>query len=167
MAFKFSPGIDTIQSGGGAVEALFAARGAKFKAKGNRLEAKNYDEAAAFSEKNALYEKMATEVKLTQLDRDIYRATGGTEADVAGAGFAASGSALDILADSAQQGALTRAVTLEQGLITEEGYKQQAKSYRTMAESSRIAADAQDDAAKGYQIAAGIKAATSIATLFI
>lgn len=152
-------------SAGGAVADLFAMRGAKFKAKGNRLEAAQYDRSAAFSEKNALYEKMATEVKLTQLDREIYRSQGGTAADVAGAGFAASGSALDILADSAAQGALARAVTLEQGLINEEGYREQAKSYRTMAESSRLAADAQDDAALGYSITAGIKGITAIAQL--
>lgn len=157
--------MQAVQAGGGAVEALFMQKGAKLKAKGNRLEAENYDRAAAFSEKSALYEKMATDVKLTQLDRDIYRSLGGTAADVAGSGFAASGSALDILADSAQQGALTRAVTQEQGLINEEGYREQAKSYRTMAESSRISAEAQESAAEMYGWSAAIKGVTAFMSL--
>jgi hypothetical protein len=44
-----------------------------------------------------------------------------------------AGSALDILRESASQGALTRAVTGEQGLSQEEGFHQQAASYRNMA----------------------------------
>jgi hypothetical protein len=52
--------------------------------------------------------------------------------------------------DSASQGALVKAVGAEQGLITEEGYKVQAESYKNMGEAARIAADAEDDAADGF-----------------
>jgi hypothetical protein len=45
-----------------------------------------------------------------QAEREMYQSLGQTKADVAGAGFAESGSALDLLRQSASQGALQQAV---------------------------------------------------------
>jgi hypothetical protein len=50
-------------------------------------------------------------------------ARGGIQASTAGSGFQASGSSLDILRDSASQGAIAHAVLGQQGLITEAGYQ--------------------------------------------
>ncbi len=47
---------------------------------------------------------------------------------MAGAGLGESGSALDILRDSASQGALTKATLGQQGLINEAGYQEQQQS---------------------------------------
>lgn len=161
MAF----GNDTFSAAGGAANDLFAAEGFKYKAKGNRLEMQNYNQAALLADQNAQFTQMSTAIKETQQQRDIDKALGGTRADVAGAGFAASGSALDILRDSAAQGALTKAVISQQGLITEAGYHQQAASYRTMADAANMAAHADEQAATGAYVSAGIKGITALATL--
>lgn len=161
MAF----GKDTFSAGGGAVSDIFAGIGYDYKAKGNRLEAENYDQAAAFADENALFTVAATNVKTAQAQRSIYQTLGGQQADIAAAGFSASGSALDLMRDSAAQGNLTKAVLSAQGQITETGYKQQAASYRTMAESARLAADAADWAQIGSFVSGAIKGITAIASI--
>src|SRR5690349_13868931 len=128
MAF----GTGTIGSVGGAVSDLFAADAHRTKGQGLRIEAENYDLASGFATKNAEFSRVSTGIKLAQQDRETYKALGGITADVAGAGFAMSGSALDIMRDSASQGALMSAVAGQQGLIQEEGYKVQAQSYTNM-----------------------------------
>lgn len=162
MAF----GAGTIGSIGGAVQDLFAADAHKAKAKGLRIEADNYDRSSAFSLQSAEFTETSTAIKQAQLDRDIYKTLGGQAADVAGAGFQATGTALDILRDSAAQGALTKAVGSLQGLITEEGYEVQAKNYTAMGEAARLAADAEDDAADGAVWSAGFKGIAAITSIF-
>lgn len=162
MAF----GKGTIDSIGGAVSDLFAAEGYKSKAKGLKFEKENYLEAAGMADKNAQFTELSTGIKIAQLDRSIYKSLGQTTADVAGAGFAASGSALDILADSAQQGSLTKSVTQQQGIIDAENYRVQAKSYRNMASAADVAIDAANDASTGAMISGGFKAAAAIFSLF-
>jgi hypothetical protein len=162
MAF----GSSTFTNLSGAVGDLFAAEGHKIKAEGNRVEAENYDLASQFSLQNVEFTKTSTAIKTSQTERENTKMLGGVSADVAGAGFAASGSALDILHESAAQGALTKSVGEFQGLITEAGYEQQAKSYQNMAKAARMAADAEDTAALGATITGGIKGIASIATLF-
>jgi hypothetical protein len=159
-------GKGTIDSLGGAVESLFAASAHSTKAKGLRIEAENYDLASGFATKNADFTEQSTAIKQSQLDRDIFKTIGGQAADVAGAGFAASGSALDILRDSAAQGALTKAVGAQQGLITEEGYRVQAETYTNMGKAALMAAEAEDNAALGSNISAGFKGAAAIASIF-
>ncbi len=162
MAF----GSATFTNLSGAVGDLFAAQGHKIKAEGNRVEAENYDLASQFSLQNVEFTKTSTAIKTSQLERENIKMLGGISADVAGAGFAASGSALDILRESAAQGALTKSVGEFQGLITEAGYEQQAKSYQNMAKAARMAAEAEDTAATGSQITGALKGIASIATLF-
>lgn len=159
----FSPG--TITSIGGAVNDLFGAEAHETRAKGLRLEAGNYDLASGYAAKNEKFTELSTGIKQAQLDRDLYKTIGGIGADVAGAGFAASGSALDIMRDSAAQGALVKAVGAEQGLITEEGYDVQAKTYSSMGEASRLAAGAEDEAATAARWSAGFKAAAAVASI--
>lgn len=162
MAF----GSGTMNSVGGAVQDLFAADAHRSKAQGLRIEAGNYDRSSEFSLKSAQFTETSTAIKQAQLDRDIYKTLGGQAADVAGAGFAASGSALDILRDSASQGALTKAVGSLQGLITEEGYEVQAKNYTAMSAAARLAADAEDHAATGAEWSAAFKGAAAITSIF-
>ena len=95
MAF----GAGTINSIGSAASDLFSIGTHRTKAQGLRIEAENYDRSAAFSEMNARFTETSTAIKQSQQDRETYRALGGIQADVAGAGFASSGSALDILRD--------------------------------------------------------------------
>lgn len=162
MAF----GKGTIDDTAGAVSDLFAAKAYGFKAKGAEFEKQNYELAAKFARQEEDYTAMATRIKAAQQDRDLFKSLGQTRADVAGAGFAESGSALDILRESAAQGALTKAVTEQQGLITMEGQEQEAKSYENMAQAAQVAIDAAHTAQTGSFISAGFKAVSSIASIF-
>lgn len=161
MAF----GKDTFSLAGGAVDSLFSGLALQTKAKGSRIEAENYDLSANLSLENERYTRHSTEIKQLQTDRDIYRSQGETRADIAGSGLSMSGSALDILKDSASQGALTKAVMGEQGYLEEASYQQQADSFKLMASASRMAAAADDTAAVGSFISSGIKAASGLGTL--
>lgn len=162
MAF----GSGTIDSAAGAVSDLFAAKAYKFKAKGAAFEKENYERAAVLARKNEEYEAAATRIKAAQQDRDLFKSLGQTRADIAGAGFTEGGSALDILRESAAQGALTKAVTEQQGLINIEAYEEQAKSYVNMAQAAQVAIDAANTAATGSMWSAGFKGLSAVASLF-
>lgn len=193
---------------GGAVSDLFAASGYKSKAQGHMLasqghllgaranrmrregqemEADLYDESALFTRQNERIARNSTEIKLLQEDRKIMRTMGGQAADVAASGFASSGSALDILRASAAEGALTKQVLGQQGLIEETALEHQAESYDVMARASRlsgemselaaqkeelaaqgevVAANAANKAATGSKITAGLKIAGAVFSLF-
>lgn len=139
----------------GAESTRLTAEGLRQKAHGDIAEAESYDLAAGLARQNEQFTRTSTEIKQTQLDRDLFKATGQTQADVAGAGFANKGSALDILRESASQGALQRAVLGQQGLITEAGYEEQAKSYETMAKAGRWAAGKETEIAGRTDVIAG------------
>lgn len=163
MAF----GTGTIGSIGGAVQDLFASEAHKSKAQGLRIEAGNYERSSEYALQNAAFTETSTAIKQTQLDRDIFKTLGGVEADVAGGGFAMSGSALDIMRDSAAQGALTKAVGGLQGLITEEGYEVQSKNYAEMGKAAMLAAEAEDTAAEGAVWSSVFKGAAAVASIFL
>ena len=151
MAF----GSSTFTDLGGAVSDLFAADADKAKAQGDLIEGQNYTLAAGLAGQNEKFTETSTAIKQVQLDRSIYQTIGAQQADIAGAGFANSGSSLDLLRSSAQQ-----------GVIQEAGYQEQQTSYTNMAQAAQIAANAEDEAAKGADIGAAFKFAGSIATLF-
>ena len=163
MAF----GTSTFNFAASAVGDLFSAEAARSKAAGDRIEGKNYGLAAELAEQNVAFTKQSTEIKEYQQARTVSQTIGEQRADVAAAGFGDSGSSLDLLRDSASQGALQHAVIQEQGLITEAGYEEQAQSYRNMQIAANMAADAEDKAATGLDITAGIKGLASVATLFL
>jgi hypothetical protein len=167
-AFGFGGGLSgsTFSDFGGAVSDLFGASAAKSKAAGLRTEAEQYTLAAGFADQNAQFTKQSTAIKEFQQGRDIMKTIGQQQAAVADSGFAASGSALDLERDSANQGAIAQGVLAQQGLIEEAGYEEQAASYRLMADAANQAANSADKAATGDTIAAVIKGAAGIATLF-
>lgn len=150
----------------GAASDLFSIDAHHAKAKGDLIEAQNYDLASGLAQQNEKFTEVSTSIKQSQLDRENYKMLGGQAADVAGAGFAASGSALDLMRDSASQGALTKAVGEQQGLITEAGYDEQSKSFQNMSAAAHVAADAENQAADNAMITGGIKGIAAIATLF-
>lgn len=159
-------GANTFSDVAGGVSDLFAAEADRTKAQGDILEQQNYLQAAKFAGDEATYTGWSTNIKEAQQTREITQSLGRTTADVAGAGFASSGSAGDILRDSAGQGALAKMVTGEQGLITEAGYQEQATSYNNMAAAAGVAASAERTAATGADITGGLKMAAGVATLF-
>lgn len=153
------PSANQFSAAGNAASDLFGGIGLLYKAKGSRLEAQQYDKAAALARLNEQFAKTSTDIKVAQEQRDIYKQVGGQESDIAASGFEASGSALDILRESASQGALTKAVIGQQGLIEEAGYEEQAQSYDLMAKASREAAKADTWGAVGKFVGAAINIA--------
>lgn len=162
MAF----GASTVSGIGGAVSDLFAASADKSKAQGDFIEAQDYGLASTLAQQNEQFTATSTAIKEAQQQRQVTQTLGSTSADVAGAGFAASGSALDLMRDSAAQGALTHAVLGQQGLITEAGYQEQAQSYTNMQQAATIAGNAENTAATGADIGAAIQGVSAVASLF-
>lgn len=155
----------TFQAIGGAAQDLFSVGSFKLRAEGNRLQAETYDKAAELSLQNKQFAETSAAIKDMQIQRGIYGVLGEQAAAVASSGFEASGSALDLLRDSAAQGALHKAVASQQGLIEEAGYEQQARAYRTQAETARMAAKEADRAAAFAPWSAAIKIASAVASI--
>jgi hypothetical protein len=171
MAF----GNATFANASGAVSDLFqsqaTADGLRLKAKGSLVEGENYDRASVLADRNAMFAEESTGVKQLMADRQILQGIGREEADIAGAGFANTGSAIDLLRSSSQQGALQKQLIGRQGLITEEGYREQSKSYSNLAEFSRMSATTQNQMAdraetSGY-ITSALKGAAAFATMYV
>jgi hypothetical protein len=100
------------------------------KSKGDTLEGTQYGEAATLSDLNARFTEQSTAIQTAQADRALFGVMGTQRADIAASGFGEGGSGGDILRDSASQGALSRAVLGQQGLITEAGYKERGIRHR-------------------------------------
>lgn len=155
----------TFSDTAGGVSDIFSSFGHDAKARGDIAESLNYQLAAGYANENEKYTELSTGIKELQLNRSIYQAIGGQQADVAGAGFAASGSALDLMADSANQGALAKSVLAQQGIITEAGYREQAQSYTNMSNAAIQAADAEKKAGVFSTITGGLKIAAGLASI--
>jgi|SRR5665213_3121974 len=159
-------GSGTINDFSGAAQDLFAAEGDKAKQQNDYLEGQQYGEASDLATQNEKFTETSTAIKEAQQQREMMNTLGGQQADVAGAGFAESGSALDLLRDSASRGALAHAVMGQQGLITEAGYKEQADSYKLMQEAANNAGNAAGNASTFADISAGLKVVAGIASVF-
>jgi hypothetical protein len=146
---------------GSAISDLFAASADQSKAQGDLAEAQQYGLAAQYADQEAQYTKVSTAIQGFQAERELSQSLGQTTADVAGAGFASSGSALDLLRSSASQGAIQQATIQQQGLITEQGYLEQAKSYDIMEGAAEQAASAEKTASFGADLAAGVQGLTA------
>jgi hypothetical protein len=170
----------TFSSIGGAVGDLFAASGdrstaagLRLKAQGDVLQSQDYDLAATLAGQNEQFTEQSTAIKQSQNDRQIYQTIGGQQADVAGGGFAESGSAIDLLRDSASQGALAHATLSTQGLITEAGYQEQQQTDKNLSQAALLAeqsdlnaANAADNAATGSTISGIFKGVSAVASIF-
>lgn len=171
MAF----GASTVSDIGGGVSDILSsgstAEGLRLKGQGDLVEAQNYNLAATLATQNEQFTEQSTAVKQTMADRQIYQSIGNTTAEIAGSGFSTgSGSSLDILRDSASQGALQKQLVGQQGLITEAGYTEQATAYKNLAGYADYSAGVENDMAGKAEligdISGGFKIAAGIATLF-
>lgn len=171
MAF----GLSTVQAFGGAVSDLLSSqateKGLRLKAQGNVVEAGNYTAAAQLALENEEYTKQSTEIQQTQSERATLLGIGKEKSDIAGAGFAESGTGLDLLRSAAIQGGLQKAVIGQQGLIQEDSQAEQATAYENLAKYATYASDQENemagDARNAGQINAGVKALTGFASLFL
>jgi hypothetical protein len=143
-----------ISAEGAATSDMFAAEAEQYKIEGTQFEQASYQQAAALAGQNEQFTAISTRIKAAQAQRELSMSLGTTQANVAGAGLAESGSALDVLRESASQGALTRAVIKSQGLITEAGYNEQQESYLNMVAAGNVAIQGDKVAQQGYYAAA-------------
>lgn len=117
---------------GGAVGALFGAEG-------NAAQAADFTGAANLATQNAQLAAASTRIQEAQTVRSVTQSLGTTQADVAGAGFTMSGSALDLLKSSAQQGSLAASLVNIQGAMNENSYAAQAGAYAGEATAAKEA----------------------------
>jgi len=129
-----------VTAGGSAIQDLFQGEGAS-------AQASSFTGAATLAEQNAKLTAASTRIQETQTARQVYQTIGTQEADVAGAGFTESGSALDLLRSSAQQGSLAKSLVNIEGAISENSYAAQAGAYKGLA-------TAYNEAATGDKISA-------------
>lgn len=108
-----------------------------FSGIGELQSAKGYKKAAGFAGLNADISQQSADIQELMASRQVYKTMGGQQADVAGAGLASSGSALDLMRDSAQQGSLTKQLIANQGEINVMGYKAEEASYSSMASAAK------------------------------
>lgn len=151
---------------GGAVDSLFGAIGDQAAASGFKRAAAYQDKAALFAEQEAALSARSTFIQQTQLDRQIYKTLGGQIADIAGAGFTDSGSALYLMRDSAQQAALSKQLLQTQGQITESGYHAAASGYRAEADAYRSQATAKNSSASGGFLSSALSIGATIFSFF-
>ncbi len=116
-----------------------AAEGATLQGQQDLIEQQNYKLAQKYAVENVGATEISTNIQEAQEQRAAFSTIGSEEAGTAGAGLAASGSALDLLASSNAQAALGKATIGYQGGVTEAGYQEQANSYGLMANSAHIA----------------------------
>jgi hypothetical protein len=155
-----------IQSLGQAVSAQGTAAGDLLGAQGSLGTAESYDTAATIARQNAAIVAQSTEIQKTQEQRQIYQYLGAQKTGVAGAGMASKGTALDLLRSSTMQGELTKATTTQQGIISENSYKQQANQYIGMAAAARNAAASQQAGADNAELGRDIALVGSAVMLF-
>jgi hypothetical protein len=170
MAFGNATFTDASSAAGDIFQGIQAKETDYLKAQGDFAEASNYGLAATLAQQNEQFTETSTAIKEVQAQRAIEQGIGTEQAQISGAGFQTSGSAIDLLAASAQQGALQKAVLSEQGLITEAGYTEQAHAYQTMQQTA-LATGQQEEhignqAMQFGEITGAINAAAAVGTLF-
>lgn len=150
---------------GSAVSDLFSYFGAGYQEQGLQYEEQSYKAAQQLALQNEQFAKTSTAIKQAQAQRQTFQALGRTQAAVGGAGLAQSGSAIDLLRSSAQQGATTTAVLGQQGLIQQAGYAEQATAYGNMVQAAQTAISAEKTASLGDLIGGGLKLAAGLGSI--
>lgn len=153
------PGFGSFLKGGslsGGISDVGSAVSDLFAAEGDQAEAKNYEQAAGLATEEAQFTQLTTGVQEIQQQRQITQALGSETAGYASSGMAMSGTALDVLQSSAEQGALAKQMTQFKGEQQVAAYDEQAASYTEMA-------DAAKNASKGGVFGAIVQGVAAIA----
>ena len=127
-----------------ATEMEAAAEGSLLTAAGADEEAAAYGTATGISEESQRTEAIAESVRQIQQTRAIDQTIGGISAGVAANGFQQSGSALDIMQSSYQQGYLSQQISGLQSQQVQRGYMEQSAA----AKGEMAAAGVRGDAAR-------------------
>jgi hypothetical protein len=119
------------------------------KGQGDTIEAGMYGTASDLATLNADYTAQSTAIQTAQADRQMFMVAGSQRAAAGASGSSGGGSASDIMANAASQGALNRQVLQQQGVITEAGYTEQATAYTDQQSAALVASEAETKAAEG------------------
>ena len=103
---------------------------------GDFFEAGAYDQAAGIERHNAEIQGLVTSVQQAQENRAIFQTEGSQQAQIGASGLKQSGSALSILASTAQQGSLQKQAIGLQGYLKQQEYLQQADAYSGQASAA-------------------------------
>lgn len=94
--------------GGLTAGQIGGAAGDIFSGVGQLVAAGGYSQAAGYARENAALTARMTAIEVQQADRMAFKVLGGQQADVAAAGFSLSGSAIDLMTDSARAASLDK-----------------------------------------------------------
>lgn len=118
------------------------------QATGYQAESGAYQNVADIAANNATVAGVAGGIKLLQENRALRTTMGSQRADVAAAGFGNSGSSLDLMRSSIQQGALTRQFTNIQTAQTQGGYLEEGAAAGAEVAGANMASSAASALAK-------------------
>lgn len=118
---------------GDAIGDLFGAEGANQAAAGYTRAAQDEALSAKISTANGVIQKTAAQ-------RSIEKAIGGQRSDIAGSGFEFTGTAVDLAADSAHQGAITQALIENQAQIETRSHESASQAYSDQAAQEKTKA---------------------------
>lgn len=170
MAFDFK-GFGSALNDFGAAASLFGSSAASSASvPGYLAEASGYDTASATAISSGRLTGVATDIQKAQTQRQIFQVIGGARADVAGAGLAEKGSALDVIRSSREQGELQLRMIDTQGSIQQGAFAQQAAAYNAEASAARgnaAGAQASATASKTGGFLKTVGAIAGIAALFL
>jgi hypothetical protein len=127
---------------GDATAYAAAAEGSLLTAKGADIEAAAYGVAAGIATENQRGEALAEQVRQVQIMREIDQTIGQQKAATAANGFQMSGSALDIMQSSYQQGYLSQQISGMQSTQVQRGYMEQAAAATGEMEAATVRGDA-------------------------
>jgi len=124
-----------------ADEATGISRAQGIMQAGDLKEATAYDNAAAVANANARLATISGQIQQSQEAIKVAKEIGGQQADISGAGFANSGSAVYLMRASKAQGALANQLYGTDAAIKSGGYLEQAAASTAQADAANTAAD--------------------------
>jgi hypothetical protein len=118
------------------------AQASDIQAAGYQQEVGAYTTAGEIAGNNAVTAGIAGDIKLLQEQRALKRTLGSQRADIASAGFRNSGSAIDLMQSSVQQGALGRQLISTQTALAKGGYLEEGAASAAEAAGATMASTA-------------------------
>jgi hypothetical protein len=135
----------------------------EISARGLGLEAEAYGTAAGIAGDNAMLAGIAGEITALREAREVRRTVGAQRAAVASAGFGASGTSLDLLRASFQEGHLSDQLIRTQTSLAQGGYLQEGAAARAEGMSASFASEAALSLARTHRAAGSLATANAAA----
>jgi hypothetical protein len=125
-----------------AAQNTAGSEAAATQAAGYQKETEAYNTVGAIAAENATVEGVAGNIKQLAANRQVNVTLGSQRAAVASAGFANSGSSLDIMKSSIQQGYLNQQIIQTQTALTQGGFLEEGAAAQAEAAGGQVASNA-------------------------